>query len=108
MTTNSEVLTAGLRKINVIPEGGTLSAEQGLTLLPILNDMIEEWTEREIEIGYFAQSDTTQDCPIPKWAESAVKANLGAVIEPRRGAGRILRRKERSSTSCVSSAGFWC
>lgn len=76
MSTNNEVMTAALRKINVIAEGQTISGEQGLTLLPILNDMIEEWTEREIELGYFAQTDATATCPIPAWSEKAVKANL--------------------------------
>jgi hypothetical protein len=76
MATNNEVMTAALRKLNVIAQGQSINGEQGLILLPIMNDMIEEWTEREVEFGYFAQSDATETCPIPKWAEKAVKANL--------------------------------
>lgn len=82
MTTNNEVLAAALRKINVIAEGQTISGEQGLTCLPILNDMIEEWSERDIALGYFAQSDATATCPIPAWAERAVKANLAIAAAP--------------------------
>lgn len=82
MATNNEVMTAALRKINVIAEGQTISGEQGLTLLPIMNDMLEEWTEREVDLGYFAQSDATADCPIPAWSEKAVKANLAIAAAP--------------------------
>ena len=82
MSTNNEVMTAALRKLNVLAIGQTIAGEQGTTLLPILNDMLEEWTEREIEIGYFAQSDATATCPIPQYAERAVKANLAVAAAP--------------------------
>lgn len=86
MATNSEVISDALREINVIAEGQTVSAEQGLHGLRKLNEMLEEWTEREIELGYFAQSATTDTCPIPAWSESAVKANLGVSLAPVYGA----------------------
>lgn len=86
MTTNSEVMTVALRKINVLAEGQSLSGEQGLTVLPLLNAMMEEWTERDIQIGYFAQSVSTDTCPIPAYAERAVKANLAIVAAPSYGA----------------------
>lgn len=82
MSTNNEVMTAALRKLNVLAIGQTIGGEQGLTLLPILNDMLEEWTEREVELGYFAQSDATATCPIPAHSERAVKANLAVAAAP--------------------------
>lgn len=82
MTTNNEVFTAALRKLTVIAETQTISGEQGLTLLPILNDMLEQWTERDVELGYFAQSDATATCPIPAYAERAIKANLAIAAAP--------------------------
>jgi hypothetical protein len=86
MTTNSEVIGDALREINVIAEGQTPSAEQGLYGLRKLNAMVEEWTERDVDLGYYAQTDASADCPIPAWAESAVKSNLAIALAPKYGA----------------------
>lgn len=86
MATNAEVIGDALRELNVIAEGQSVSAEQGLHGLRKLNEMIEEWTEREIELGYFAQDDGTDTCPIPPWAEKAVKLSLAIEMAPKYGA----------------------
>lgn len=84
--TNSEVIGDALRELNVIFEGQTPSAEQGLYGLRKLNEMMEEWTEREVDLGYFAQSAATDTCPIPAWSEKAVKSNLAVALAPKYGA----------------------
>lgn len=82
MTTNSAVMTAALRKLNLLAEGQTASADHALTCIPLMNDMMEEWTERGVELGYFAQSSASDTCPIPAYAERAVKSNLAIAIAP--------------------------
>lgn len=74
--TNANVLYDALKAIGVIHEGGTLSAEQGLDGLRRMNQVMETWTEDHIELGYFAQSDTTATCPIPAWAEMGVTSKV--------------------------------
>lgn len=86
MATNSEVIGDALREINVIAEGQTPSAEQGLYGLRKLNEMVEEWTERDVDLGYYAQTDASATCPIPAWSESAVKSNLAIALAPKYGA----------------------
>lgn len=86
MTTNIVVIGDALREINVISEVETPSAEQGAHGLRKLNEMVESWTESDVELGYFAQSSTTDDCPIPAWAEKAVKAKLAIELAPTYGA----------------------
>lgn len=86
MTTNAEVITAALREINVIGETDTASPEQGAYCLGQLNDMLELWTENDISIGYFEQSSTADDCPIPSWAKMGVQAKLAEAIAGHYGA----------------------
>lgn len=86
MTTNSDIIEAALRDLGVIAETQTPSAEQGVTCLAELNNMMEVWTENGINIGYFEQSSTSDTCPIPKWAEGGVKSKLGEYLAPKYGA----------------------
>lgn len=74
--TNAQIIGDALLLIGVIAEGQTLSAEQGATGLRALNQMLERWTEDGIELGYFAQDDSTDTCPIPAWAEQGVTSKL--------------------------------
>jgi hypothetical protein len=82
MATNLEVIGDALKEISVIAETQSPSAEQGAYGLRKLNEMLEAWTEDGIELGYFAQSDTTADCPIPAYAVRAVKACLSREVAP--------------------------
>lgn len=86
MSTNLEVISAALKLINVIGQTDTASPEQGAYCLSELNDLIESWTENGIDLGYFRQDDTTDDCPIPTWAERGVKAALAIEVAPHYGA----------------------
>lgn len=74
--TNVEVIYDALFLLGVVAEGQTVSAEQGTKGLRALNQLIERWTEDDIELGYFAQTSTTDDCPIPAWAEQGVTSKL--------------------------------
>ena len=76
MTTNVTIIGDALLLLGVIAEGQPVSAEQGPTALRALNQMLERWTEDGIELGYFAQSVATDDCPIPAWAEQGVTSKL--------------------------------
>lgn len=86
MTTNLEVISDALRDLNVISEIDTPSAEQGAHGLRKLNEMMEAWTENGIELGYFAQTSATDNCPIPAWAVKGVKTALALEVAPTYGA----------------------
>lgn len=75
--TNVELLTNAHRLIGVVGESQTLSAEQGATSLTRLNQLMESLAVEEINIGYFAQTSTTDTCPIPAWAERGVTSRMG-------------------------------
>lgn len=84
--TNLQLITDALRDINVISEAETPSADQGAKALRRLNQMMELWKEQSLDVGYFAQSSTADDCPIPDWTELAVTNALSIALAPGFGA----------------------
>lgn len=82
MTANLTIIEDALREINVISEIDGASAEQGSFCLRRLNQMMEVWREDGADIGYFAQSTTTDTIPVPDWAELGVTAALAIAIAP--------------------------
>lgn len=86
MTTNLVIIEDALRDIGVISEVDSASAEQGSYCLRKLNQFMEAWKEDSIKIGWFAQTSTADDIPIPDWAELGVTATLSIVVAPNYGA----------------------
>lgn len=82
MSTNLEIIEDALREINVISENQTASPEQGKKSLRKLNQLMEMWKEESLDLQYFAQTKTTDVCPIPDWAELAVSTALGIYLAP--------------------------
>jgi hypothetical protein len=75
--TNLEVIEVSLKLLGVIGQSETASDEQGAGALVALNQMLERWAAVDgIELGYFAQTSTADDCPIPAWAEQGVQSKL--------------------------------
>ena len=89
MTTNVTIIGDALRLLGVIAESQTVSANQGEHGLRVLNQMLESWTEEGIELGWFEQSATTDDAPLPKWAEMGVTAKLAQALQPTYPAGSL-------------------
>lgn len=86
MASNLDVIGDSLRELGVIAETETPSADQGSHGLRKLNDLLEAWTEDGIELGFFAQSATASDCPVPNWALRAVKLCLAPELATAYGA----------------------
>ena len=86
MTTNLTIIEDSLRDIGVIAEIDSASAEQGAFCLRRLNQMMEVWKEDGVEMGYFAQTATTDTIPVPDWAELGITAALAIAIAPTYGA----------------------
>lgn len=84
--TNSDLVTAALRELSVLDETQTASAEQFNDTIRKLNQLMETWEETEIRLEYFAQSVSSDSCPIPKYAEIGVIASLAVLCAPTYGA----------------------
>ena len=86
MATNLQLINRALREINVISEREDASSEQGSDCLAKLNSMMEIWKENGIELGWFEQSSTADNAPVPLRAEIAVYTNLAILCAPQYGA----------------------
>lgn len=82
MTTNADIITDALELLGVLSEGETASAEQGAHGLRKLNQMMATWEVDNVALGYFEQSATTDNCPIPDWAEKGVAGMLAIDLAP--------------------------
>lgn len=82
MTTNVTLIGDALKLLGVNGETQTASAEQGALGLRVLNRMLELWPEDGIQLGWFEQSLTTDDAPIPKWSEQGVVSKLAQALRP--------------------------
>lgn len=85
MTTNADIIADALRLLGVLTETQTLSAEQGADGLVTLNDMLEEWSEHGIEVGYFVQTSPADDFPCGPTLHAPVKFNLAVHLAPQYG-----------------------
>ena len=74
--TNAELINAALGLIGVLPEGQDASAEQGADCLRAMNDMLAEWSLNGTDIGYYPQTETTEDWPCDYRLAEVVKYNL--------------------------------
>ena len=86
MTTNLTIIEDALRDIGVIAETQSASPEQGSYCLRRLNQMMELWKEQDVDLGWFAQTLTTDTIPIPDWAELGVTNALSVACAPKFGA----------------------
>lgn len=85
MATNLEIINTALREINVIAETQDASAEQGTTCLQKLNEMLEMWREVDIDFGWYEQGTTTDEAPIPLYAQAGVWSNLAVLCASQYG-----------------------
>ena len=80
MASNSDIIKEALSILGVLDEIQSLSAEQGVNGLSVMNDMLLEWDANEIETGHYPQTDINAESPIYSDALSAVKHNLAIYL----------------------------
>lgn len=89
MATNLDVVTAAYRIANLVNEIAVLSSSQSTQGLSKLNDMLADWEEDGIELGYYPQTVISATIPIADQYLRGVKHNLAAEID-----GAVLRPRE--------------
>lgn len=85
MVTNIDLITKALLEICVINESETPSAEQASDALTTLNQMMEEWDEAGLKLGWAEQTSTTDTTPLPPYAERGVILMLALALAPSYG-----------------------
>jgi len=76
MPTNTVIITDALQEVAIVADGQTASASELADGLTELNQMMAMWAINDRDVGYFPQDTGSDTCPIPIWAEQAVRSNL--------------------------------
>lgn len=80
-----DLISDALLEIGVINESETPSAEQGAHALRKLNQMLEEWEESSVRLGWSEQTSTGDTAPLPPYAERGVTLSLALALAPSYG-----------------------
>lgn len=79
--TNSQVIQDALGMLGVTDDFN-ITAEQGALGLRVMNDMLLQWEDNDIHVGYGEQDTLTDTSPILPAHMLAVKSNLAIALAP--------------------------
>lgn len=105
--TNLDLINGALREINVIAENQNASPEQGSQCLQKLNELMEMWKEVGIDFGWYEQSSTAGNAPVPDYARTAARTNLSMLCAAQYGANvsqELVAVADRSYNFLLSKA----
>lgn len=80
MATNLDVITEAMQKANIINEKETPSGTQGEKGLTLLNDLMADWEEDGIELGFYPQTSLSGTIPVDDRHLRGVKYNLARAM----------------------------
>lgn len=75
-----DIVTGSLRMIGVIGETQTPSAEQGQASVDRLNDLMHQWAEKGVELGWNTKSTTADTVVLPLGFVGGIKAQLAELL----------------------------
>lgn len=76
MSTNQEIIDDALYQLGQIEYGESADATDSADALRAFNQMMAAKELDGWDLNWFPQDDLTETCPIPRWAEMGVAANL--------------------------------
>jgi hypothetical protein len=82
MATNLDLITGSLRLLGVLSATEDASAEDAALGLTVLNEFLEEWSARGIDVGHWPQTDVDDDFPGDSTVTHTVKAYLAVMLAP--------------------------
>ena len=83
MATNLDIITTALGMLNVINENEAPSSELAAKGLEAMNELLAEWQESGIELGYFPQTNLAATSPLEDFHLRGVKSNLAVELAAR-------------------------
>jgi len=80
--TYQQMIRNALVGAGVLDENQSPSAVQAADAISTLNDLVTDWQDnREIELGFYAQTPSTATVAIPDWAKRAVERALTVELQ---------------------------
>ena len=80
MATGSDIVTDALAEIGVFAEETPIEAADMQLGIRYLNDMLAEWDESGIPLGFTPLQSEAEEVRIPRGAVKAVKVNLAGLL----------------------------
>lgn len=80
-----DILTDAARIVNIIDETQQLSPEQGQQALIVINDMLSDFAQDGVELGWYKQTDPSGSAPLADSDVRPVKLCLGKELAMRAG-----------------------
>lgn len=113
MAANIDIIREALTLANIINDRETPTARQGEYGLTLLNDMMSDWQQDGIELGYYPQTLVNDTFPVEDEHFRGVKYNLSLGVagfngvtapeETRRIAGITFDRLAKATTEVVDT-----
>ena len=75
-----EIVTGALRMTGVIGETQTPSAEQGSSAVTRLNDLMHQWAEKGVDLGWDTKATTADTIVLPLGLIGGIKAQLAELL----------------------------
>ena len=76
MASGADIVNGALRKLGVNPSDSAITGQEMLDGIESLNDMLLEWENSGIVLGFAAIADSADILRVPRGTENAIKANL--------------------------------
>lgn len=82
MASGAEIVNGALRKLGVNPSDSAITGQEMLDGIEVLNDMLIEWENSGIVLGFAPIADSADEVRVPRGTEDAVKSNLAGRLAP--------------------------
>jgi len=76
MATGADMVNGALRKLGINPSDSAIEGQEMLDGIESLNDMLIEWENSGIVLGFAPIADSADTVRVPRGTENAIKANL--------------------------------
>jgi len=76
MASGADIINGALRKLGVNPSDSAITGQEMLDGIEVLNDMLIEWENSGIILGFAPIADPADAIRVPRGTEGAIKANL--------------------------------
>lgn len=85
MASGADIVNGALRKLGVKPADDTITGQEMLDGIEVLNDMLIEWENSGIRLGFAPIADSADIIRVPRGTEEAIKGNLAGRLAPEYG-----------------------
>lgn len=99
MASGADIVNGALRKLGINPSDSAITGQEMLDGIEALNDMLIEWENSGIVLGFAPIADSADTIRVPRGTELAIKLNLAIVLAPEYSKQPSVALVEKAGTS---------